>query len=169
MLPLNRLIQDGLRHYSLEKGVRAAQAVQMWDRVAGPSVAGVTRAEVVQDGVLLVYTKSSAWSQELSMLREQLVAGINAELGCDALRDIRFQVKRFSVRQPLVETSKTKHTLTTSDREAITALAARLEGETGAKIGGVMERQMERADREAVCPACHGPMDSQHSLCPFCR
>lgn len=168
MLPLSRLIQDGLRQYSLEQGVKAAQAVQVWDRVAGPSVAAVTRADVVHDGVLVVLTKSSAWSQELSMLREQLVAGINAELGTPALRDIRFQVKRFAVRHAAEAPARVKHTLTATDREAIAQLAARLEGETGEKIGGVMERQMERGDREGVCPACHGPMSVEDRVCPFC-
>jgi hypothetical protein len=168
MLPLNRLIQDGLRHYHLEQGVKAAQAVQVWGRVAGPSVAAVTRADVVHDGVLIVLTRSSAWSQELSMLRDQLVAGINAELGAPALKDIRFQVKRFSSAPKAAPISKSKRILTPADREAVAALAARLEGDAATVIGGVLERQMARGDREGVCPVCHGPMDSADKICPFC-
>lgn len=166
---LSGLIFEGLKHYHLEHGVKAAQAVNVWDRVAGPAVASVTRADSVRDGVLWVFTPSSAWSQELSMLRENLIAGINSALGVDALTDIRFRVKRLPARKPEEPPrERTPRTLTADERQVVSALAARLEGESGTHIGGLAARMMARPDRSAVCPVCKGPMDTGNDRCPFC-
>ncbi len=70
---LGDLIREGLRRRDLEAGVLQARAVSMWERVVGETVAAATRAESIRDGVLWVVTKSSAWSHELSMMREELV------------------------------------------------------------------------------------------------
>jgi hypothetical protein len=167
--PLSGLIAEGLRHYHLDKGVKAAQAVDVWDKVAGPSVAAVTRADLVRDGVLWVFTKSSAWSQELSMLREQLVRGINSELGTPALTDIRFQVKRFAKSPPAQVPVKSVRTLSASDRNTVAKLAERLDGDLLDRISGVALKHFARGDRLSVCPGCGGPMDAGYASCPFCR
>ena len=166
---LSGLIPQGLKHYHLEQGVKAAQAVNVWDSVAGPAVASVTRADTVRDGVLWVFTPSSAWSQELSMLRPSLIAGINAALGVEVVTDIRFRVKRLPSRKPDDPPQvRTMRTLSEEDRQVIAALAACLEPDAGAVLGGLAERMMARPDRSAICPACAGPMDSGRDRCPFC-
>ncbi|HEY3413358.1 MAG TPA: DUF721 domain-containing protein [Armatimonadota bacterium] len=166
---LSGLINEGLKHYHLEQGVKAAQAVNVWDRVAGPAVASVTRADIVRDGVLWVFTPSSAWSQELSMLRPNLIAGINAAIGIEAVTDIRFRVKRLPTRRPDEPApDRLPKTLTADERKLVADLAARLEPDAGAVIGGLAERMMARPDRSGICPVCSGPMDPGRDRCPFC-
>lgn len=168
MLPLNRLIRDRLQTFHLEQGVKAKQSVSMWERVAGPTVAAVTHADGITGGILYVLTRSSAWSQELSMLREPLIARINAELETDAVQDIRFQVKPFPIRESQVKHAPAARDLTDVEREALHDLTQRLETTEAAHIAVLAENQMRRLDANRVCSVCGGPVRPNEDICPFC-
>jgi predicted nucleic acid-binding Zn ribbon protein len=66
------------------------EVVSNWNRVAGERIAGVTKCERVEDGVLYVKTKSAPWRQELSHLKEQIKESIRKETGCVSIKDIVF-------------------------------------------------------------------------------
>lgn len=168
MLPLNRLIRDRLQTYHLEQGVKAKQSVSLWERVAGPTVAAVTRADGIRGGILYVLTRSSAWSQELSMLREPLIARINTELETEAVQDIRFQVKPFPNAAPEAAAPPARE-LTDPEHAALRALAARLEDTEAGHLAALAEKQMRRLDADRVCDACGGPVRPNETTCPFCK
>jgi hypothetical protein len=64
-----------------------------WPSIVGPDVAQQCRAAELERGVLLVVTKSSAWSQQLSFLSERVLGAIAARTGATVER-IRFRVGR---------------------------------------------------------------------------
>jgi predicted nucleic acid-binding Zn ribbon protein len=167
--PIDRLIRERLQSYHLEQGVKAKQSVSLWERVAGPTVAAVTRADGIRGGILYVLTRSSAWSQELSMLREPLIARINAELETEAVQDIRFQVKHFPKAAPEARSVPSARDLTEPERAALRRLAERLEDTTAGRIAAVAEKQMRHTDAERACPVCGGPVRHGEPVCPFCR
>lgn len=169
MLPLNRLLHEGLRRYQLEKGVTEKRSVSLWEAVAGPSVAAVTHADNIYDGILYVFTRSSAWSQELSLLKEPLIARINAELGAEAVRDIRFQVKRFPKPADEPRPPAPARELTPAEREALKTLAQGLDEALGARLASIAERQMRGQAPDRACPDCGGPLHGDESRCPFCQ
>lgn len=169
MLPLGRLLRDGLKRFHLEKGVRERKAVSLWEHAAGPAVAAVTQAGTVRDGVLYIITRSSAWSQELSLLREQLMARINDELGAEAITDIRFQVKRLKKPDAPVERTAPERALTHEERATLRALTERLEEDVADRLTRLAARQMRRHAADAACPGCGGPLKVGQTLCPFCR
>lgn len=80
------------------KGV-PAEIYPAWDAVAGKAVARVTRPDAFHQGVLTVVAKNSVWIQELIMLRGQLMAGLEEQLGEPLVRDIRFRVGRIHDRR----------------------------------------------------------------------
>jgi predicted nucleic acid-binding Zn ribbon protein len=81
------------------KGV-PAEIYPAWDAVTGSAVAKVTRPDAFHQGVLTVVAKNAVWIQELIMLREQLLVGLEAHLGEPLVRDIRFRVGRLHDRRP---------------------------------------------------------------------
>ncbi len=84
---LSRLIPD-MQSAAM---IRESMAIARWEEAAGPVIAGVSRAESIRDGVLMVKTRSSVWSQELMFQRENLVEKLNRLLGGPIVKDIRFR------------------------------------------------------------------------------
>lgn len=81
-----------LRGLELEGPAREALAVALWPAVVGDRIAAATRAARIQGGTLEVETRSSAWSQELTFLKATLVKRLNAQVGAEVVRDLRFRV-----------------------------------------------------------------------------
>ncbi len=67
-----------LREHGLEEEVEAQSVVEEWDDLVGERIAGVARAVAAARGVLFVEVRSSAWLTELSMMRRDLLARLNA-------------------------------------------------------------------------------------------
>jgi hypothetical protein len=166
---IDQLILDRLRTHHLEQGVKAKHSISLWERVAGPTVAAVTHADGIRNGTLYVLTRSSAWSQELAMLREPLIARINAELESEAVTEIRFQVKPFFKAVPDERRVVPSRELTGPERAALITLATQLRETTAGQIADLAEKQMRRVDAERACPGCGGPVRPGEALCPFCR
>lgn len=65
-----------------------------WTHIVGPRIAGRTRVGRLQRGVLTVKVASSAWSNELSFLKRQLVAKL--QRAGHEVTDLRFRVDQIA-------------------------------------------------------------------------
>ena len=72
------------------KTCKESEVFANWDHIAGERIAGVTKCERVEGGVLYVKAKSAPWRQELTHLKEQLKESIRKETGCKSIKDIFF-------------------------------------------------------------------------------
>ena len=68
-----------------------------WADIAGVDVAKNSHPAQIQGDTLLVTTRSSAWSQQLSYLTEELLARINARLPDSDISRVRFRVGKLPV------------------------------------------------------------------------
>lgn len=84
------LDQLGLRHRILEY-----QVMGKWKQVVGPHIAAATVAERVQDGVLFVCCKSSAWANECTLHKQHIVKELNRAAGRKVITDIRFSSRGY--------------------------------------------------------------------------
>jgi hypothetical protein len=166
---LNGLLGDVLRGLDLDKGVLAQRSLSLWEIVAGEAIARATRAGDIRNGTMYVYTRSSAWSQELSLLRETLVARLNAQLGSDVVKEIRFQVKRFKNEEPVAAPVANERDLSDAERAAVLAWSEAAGEEIGTKVASFAERQMRHQTLGSSCSACGGPVRDAEKTCPFCR
>jgi predicted nucleic acid-binding Zn ribbon protein len=66
-----------------------ARVQEKWERVLGPAIAGSARPTAERDGVLTVICEAAVWAQELDLMGPELIGRLNAELGEDALRQLR--------------------------------------------------------------------------------
>jgi predicted nucleic acid-binding Zn ribbon protein len=78
----------------LGRGLEGWRAVEEWPRLVGPRVARHARAVSFRDGVLQVEVEGSAWMQELTILRRELVRTINQHLGSECVREVRLMASR---------------------------------------------------------------------------
>lgn len=68
-----------------------------WATIVGEEIAANSRPAELTGGVLLVVTRSSAWSQQLSFLSERVVEAVRAATGV-TLERVRFRVGRIANR-----------------------------------------------------------------------
>ena len=74
---------DSMRRYRLW---------QHWDSIVGPEIAEAAQPARWRGGILIVQVAHSAWLQELSFLKPQLVERISARLPDVKMKDIRFEI-----------------------------------------------------------------------------
>ena len=67
-----------------------------WAQIVGADVAANTRPAEIAREALIVITRSSAWSQQLAFLSEEVLAAVHARPGADAITTLRFRVGRLS-------------------------------------------------------------------------
>lgn len=65
-------------------------AVLLWPKVVGPDIARRTTGVTVKSGIMYVTMTNSAWAHQLSFLKQDLLKAINARLGGNVIRDMRF-------------------------------------------------------------------------------
>jgi predicted nucleic acid-binding Zn ribbon protein len=73
--------------------IRESLSFAYWARVVGPQAAAATEVESVRDGVLIVRTKSSVWSHELTLHKEKLISGLNRMLGAAVIKEIVYKAR----------------------------------------------------------------------------
>jgi predicted nucleic acid-binding Zn ribbon protein len=81
-----------LRKLGIEEELARQGAVERWAAVVGEGIAEVTRARAQAGGVLFVAVRSSAWLNELSFMRAELLRRMNAGAGDGRIERIVFQL-----------------------------------------------------------------------------
>ncbi len=69
-------------------------AIGVWDEAVGEKVASHARPFAVSAGCLMVAVESSAWRQELHLMKPAILRRLNSMLGGEYLKDIRFGARR---------------------------------------------------------------------------
>lgn len=178
--PLAAVMEEALRKLELGDAALEARAIMLWPELVGPQVAQATEALRMQGGTLLVTTRSSAWSQELSFQKIALARKFKERLGKEFVKDFRFSVGAVrrtphAVANPSPPEEEVRR-IRLADTEVATIRAATSEAdpELGQAIRRALTReaqlrhwQLSHGARE--CPGCGSPYRTQHDRCPACR
>ena len=92
LTPLTDALSGYLEESGLEGKLRRLSAVDEWPRTVGPRIATVTRAVEVRGDALVVEVASSAWLNELSMIRNELLDRINETSDSPLVERILFRL-----------------------------------------------------------------------------
>jgi predicted nucleic acid-binding Zn ribbon protein len=68
------------------------KAVVLWEEAVGRNIARRARAVSVRGEILFVKVQNSIWLQELALLKEGMIARINALVGKEIIKDIVFRI-----------------------------------------------------------------------------
>lgn len=69
---------------------REYSVISQWKEIVGESVAAISSCENVDNGILYVKVSSSAWRQELSFLKKDILHKIGSHTDCRSITDIVF-------------------------------------------------------------------------------
>jgi hypothetical protein len=92
MRKLAMLLGPALRELGIHRQAREAQLAALWPALVGPRLARECRPERLLRGTLVVRTSSAALSHQLRIERTILIERLNAQLGDQVVREIRFMV-----------------------------------------------------------------------------
>ncbi|MGV3722886.1 MAG: DUF721 domain-containing protein [Actinomycetota bacterium] len=178
--PLAGVLEEALRRLELGDAALEARAVMLWPEVVGPQVAQATEALRMQGSTLLVTTRSSAWSQELSFQKIGLAKKFKERLGKEFVKDFRYSVGAVrrtphAVANPSPPEDEVRRIrLADAEITRIHEAAAAADPELGQAIRRALTReaqlrhwQLSHGARE--CPGCGSPYRTQHDRCPACR
>jgi predicted nucleic acid-binding Zn ribbon protein len=79
---------DGLTA-TLAPATTLARVHEVWERVAGATIAGAAHPTSEREGVLTITCEASVWAQELTLMQGDLIPRLNAALGGEAIRELR--------------------------------------------------------------------------------
>jgi len=88
--PIGKILADVLRDLGLSKKLSEQRAVVEWNDIVGRRVAEHARALRVDNGRLFVEVDSSVWSQELTLMKRNILRQINDRIGRTAIDNIHF-------------------------------------------------------------------------------
>ena len=79
-----------LKKKGMLKQIEELKALLIWDKAVGKKIAGRTKPERIEDGILYIKTRGAAWRQELSFQKEGIIELLNKKLAQEIVKDIRF-------------------------------------------------------------------------------
>ena len=165
--------------------IRESLAFAYWPRVVGDTAAAASEVEMVSNGVLIVRTRSSAWSHELLMHRVRILERLNKLIGAPVIKDIRFHAQ--GVVKPKVDAATPTPTpaellkliLEPAEQEELNARLADLvvtipnpdlRTRISTRVTNEFRlRHWHVAHGWTVCPHCLRAHNSGDELCEFCR
>lgn len=90
--PASLVVDQLFRSLKLDEPARGYRACKAFQRAAGARILQSARAERMKGAILYVRVSSSAWAQNLSLMREQIVAKLQRTPGGEGVNDLRFHV-----------------------------------------------------------------------------
>lgn len=84
-------MKKALAEQGLDRGIREQDLFLRWEEIVGSAIAKQAAPHRLRNGLLWMQVVDSAWRQELSLMRRELVAKINTALGEEIVKDIRLR------------------------------------------------------------------------------
>ncbi|MFQ3549997.1 MAG: DUF721 domain-containing protein [Armatimonadota bacterium] len=109
------IIHTALKDKGMKKTFLEAKAIAGYQEVVGKQIADASIPEKIQDGVLFVCCKSSSWSNELTLLKNEIIKKMNSYVGEKIIKDIKFTSRGY--KQLL---ANRKYGISDEDRSKIT-------------------------------------------------
>ena len=86
-------LQRLLEQLGLDRQLRTYRALMHWDEIVGAQLAQVARPLRIDAHTLWVAVKSHAWMQELTFHKRTILQRLNARVGEERFREVRFTVR----------------------------------------------------------------------------
>jgi len=89
--PISGALEQFAKDLGISRPLGQYSVLTSWEEIVGEQIARVTRAERIEDGVLLVRVATAPWRAELSLRRGEILEKVNAVAGKGIVREIRFR------------------------------------------------------------------------------
>ncbi len=90
-LPLASLLESVFAGTPAQKRLREAKAWQFWSEAVGDHIASKATPVAFREGTLTVRVSGSAWMQQLSMMKLDIISRLNCAIGEPLVNDLFFK------------------------------------------------------------------------------
>lgn len=183
MQRLQRFLAKSLKDWKAEDAVAAGRVFALWPTIVGEAIAARTRPRFLRSGVLFVEAASSAWANELTMLKPRILRALDTHLGKGLIRDVRYQVaptwqERKGHEAPVVEQTPVlpREPLPPDEERAIAEQVAAQVSDPGLAeatrdLMTTLARRKAAKERAGYrpCVSCGALVPPASGACPICR
>jgi hypothetical protein len=89
--PISALLESVFAGKPAQKRLREAQAWQFWEEAVGSHIASKATPVAFRDGTLTVRVSGSAWMQQLSLMKRDIISHLNDAIGFPLVHDLFFR------------------------------------------------------------------------------
>lgn len=149
-LPLHSLLDGVFAGKPVERRLRESRVWQVWGEAVGPQIAAKSQPAAFRDGTLTVRVTGSAWMQQLSLMKQEIIAQLNEAIGADLVVDIFFKQGRLD-ELPAENSAPAapKRELTAAEQQRLAELAAPVaDPELRAALMALFASQLAAAPRD---------------------
>lgn len=90
-LPLSDLLEAVFAGKPIQKRLRELKVWQVWEEAVGHQIASRAEPSAFREGVLTVRVAGSAWMQQLSLMKQEIISNLNESAGETIVTDIFFK------------------------------------------------------------------------------
>jgi hypothetical protein len=176
---LGASLNKALRRAEIDQKMKEALCLEYWEEIVGETNARATRADSIKEGVLFVSVKSSAWAQELSFLKPEIIKKLNDRVGKKIVKEIQFKTRTLKKKAPTQEDlSEPQPKDVTLSADEMVSLEQEVSHLNDDKLRETMLRllisqykvqKLKQASGWIPCPRCHTLHTPTETLCPICR
>lgn len=180
--PIGVGLRRVLANWGIERRLNIHRALSSWHTVVGEGIARVARPLRLEDDTLWVAVVNSTWLQELRFQQKVILERLNAIVGEEAFKHLRFVVRSQLPPQPqVVETpdpsTRIPDTVRLNDEERA-EVAERFAHVEPPELRQALQRAYEANLRYQKwcaeqgwrqCPVCQCYYDEPEPLCFLCR
>lgn len=124
-VPLAALLEAVFAGKPAERRLREAKVWQVWNEAVGEQIAAKSQPAAFRDGTLTVKVSGSAWLQQLSLMKQEIIHHLNAAVGSPLVTDIFFKQGALTNRSDKSATSPPpKRALSETEKRQVAELAA---------------------------------------------
>jgi predicted nucleic acid-binding Zn ribbon protein len=91
-IPLGDLIHQLLYQHRPASAEHLARIWEVWSMAVGGSIARNAKPGEIRGQTLVVYVTNSTWLHQLRFMKSDMIAKLNAHLGCRLVIDMRFKI-----------------------------------------------------------------------------
>jgi predicted nucleic acid-binding Zn ribbon protein len=144
------LLRERIGALGWECRLREGEVLTGWDAAVGPQIAAHARPSHLANHRLTIVTESPVWTQQLSMLKPELLRRIAEHFGPDAVTDLFFVTGKIepAPRGPVAAAFR---------RPAVAELPAALESELAGIPDGEVRAAVRRLMLAALADGSHPP------------
>lgn len=99
-VPLGDLFEAVFAGKPAQKLLREMKIWQVWEDAVGQQIAAKALPAAFRDGMLTVRVSGSAWMQQLTMMKPQIIANLNNAAGEPLVREIFFKQGTITGKEP---------------------------------------------------------------------
>lgn len=90
---IDSIMKDVLEGTGLESKIKKYRIFNHWDEIVGKQIGDKTSPEKFVKDCLYINVENPTWSNELSLMSQQLINKINSFLKENIVKEIRFKIK----------------------------------------------------------------------------